>query len=422
MKRINSICINVCLLISTLLFVSCESKPKVNEIVKIKGDYLCISLTNYSKEINRLLQNGETVPADIDSLYGMSWLEGYVVDYVKKDIIMVGKIIQSRPTYHTEDLFVNFQNVFDSISSPFCSLDPIPENILKLNECLNNTTDNFETIIKNCQEAIGGQKIVVGGVPRNSRHAKIMIFADYDMKKISQGSLAGTGIRSCIDFALQDTINNDESGGTGSNMSRFWFHIKENNGGNVYPNYIENDGIVFINECPVVVLTEKQIADADGNLTDNADQVDESADLFAFEISSKFTDLANKSMIFAELENLFRLQACFKALKMKNEIELSGADLSSLSGFSLKPGINDLPETLPGLVNYRAFERTKPIPGGHSIEKQIYIAAGGVSQEMSISESNLLYTETIGKTSEIIINQRPNEESIVWTVNMNASN
>jgi hypothetical protein len=418
MKRPIYLWLFVGIMLLIILSLSCRRTYKNKQIVKIEGDYICISLNNYFHEVTGLIQSGSPVPAELDSLFGMSWLEGYVVDNENKDIILVGKSVRSRPTYHIEDLFVNFQNVFDSINSPYCSLDPIPENILNLNRCLTSQYTDFESAIKCCEEAIGGQRVVTGGVPRNSRHAKIMIFADYDMKKISQGLLKDTGVRSCIDFSAQDSAGKNESSEIGATMSRFWFHIKENNKYQVYPNYIENEGIVFINECPVVVLTEKQIADAEGNLKDNAQEVDKSAELFAAEMSSKFSDLTNRSAIFAELENLFRLQACFRALKMKNAVESSGIDLSCISTLSLKPGINDLPETLPGLINYKIYEKTTQNQDMRYIEQQLYIVAGGVSQEMTINESNLAYEKSIAGSGEIIITERPKKESIYWTANL----
>ena len=393
--------------------ITTESKSNRKPIVEMKGDYICISLNNYFQEVNRLIQSKKSVTADLDSLFGMSWMEGYVIDKQNRDIILIGKGIKSRPTYHTEDLIVNFQNVFRNENYPYCSLDPYPENIKKLNNCLNNQTCDFESTIKSCRDAIGGQKIVVGGVPRNSRHAKIMIFADYDMKKISQGLLENSGIRSCLDFSMQDTVIGNRHPEQESTMSRFWFHIKRNKGRLVYPTFNENEGIVLINECPVVVLTESQISDAEGNLKDNKREMDKSAELFAAEMSNKFADLANKKSIFAELENLFRLQACFKAIQIKNAISTSEIDLNYLDGFSLMPG-NDLPESLPGLINFKIREKSLRENGGRNILRHLYIVAGGVSQEMTITKSNLFYEESIRNFSDLVINSRPKPESIHW--------
>ena len=241
-----------------LLFAfSCDLVKNPSRVVNISGEYACMSVSGYFREINRILQAGETIPDELEKLNGLSWLAGYAIDPANNDIVLIGKNQASRPSYHAEDLIVNLQNVFDSVAAPYCSLDPIPKNIIRLNQCLSAKTSDFETAIKSCREAIGGQKVVVGGVPRNSRHAKIMIFADYDMKKLSQGLIKDAGIQSCIDFSVQDSVRRNNNPDLGSSMSRFWFHIKESSMLNNYPNFVENNGFVFINECPVVVLTEK---------------------------------------------------------------------------------------------------------------------------------------------------------------------
>lgn len=313
-----------------LLAVSCDMVKNPSRVVDISGEYTCMSLTGYFSELNRLVHAGEAIPDELEKLNGLSWLAGYAVDETNNDIVLIGKNQPTRPAYHAEDLIVNLQNVFDSTAAPYCSLDPIPENVLRLNQCLAAKTDDFESTIKACREAIGGQKVVVGGVPRNSCHARIMIYADYDMKKLSQGLIKDTGIRSCIDFSVQDSARRNNNPELGSSMSRFWFHIKESSMLSNYPNFVENNGFVLINECPVVVLTEKQISDEKGNLSDNKRGEDKTAEAFASEMSDKFSELTDKYEVFAELENMFRLQACLRAMKASEAIKEAGIDLNSL--------------------------------------------------------------------------------------------
>jgi len=402
-----------------LLFTfSCNLIKNPNRVVNISGEYACMSLAGYFREINLILQAGETIPDGLEKLNGLSWLAGYVVDQTNNDIVLIGKNESSRPGYHAEDLIVNLQNVFDSATAPYCSLDPIPENILRLNQCLNTKTGNFKTTVKSCREAIGGQKVVVGGVPRNSRPAKIMIYADYDMKKLSQGLIKDAGIQSCIDFSVQDSARRNNNPELGSSMSRFWFHIKESSMLNNYPNFVENNGFVFINECPVVVLTEKQISDEKGNLSDNKQDEDKSAEAFAKEMSGKFSELTKKYEVFAELENMFRLQACLRALKASESIKEAGIDLYRLSAFRLKQEDNDLPETLPGLVNYKIFEKITTTNEGKFIQSHLFLVAGGVSQEMKVKASNLFNDLSLSQMKSAVLQAKPKKETIFWTVTL----
>lgn len=392
-----------------LLWTSCSKNP-TKKIVQIKGNYICISLKNYMIAISEKASAHESLPPDFERFFGMSWIDGYVLDPKNDDIILVGKVIKDRPTYHSEDLLVNMHNVFDSTIAPYCSLDPKPENIRRLNKVLSNESADFETTIRNCKNAVGGQMVVVSGVPRNSRHAKIMIYADYEMKKLSQGLIHIPGIRSCIDISIS---NRRSSLQKGSSMSRFWFHIKENKDGMVYPNYIENEGIVFINECPVVVLTEKQESDAEGNTSDNASEEDADADTFAMDMSRNYGKIAETNVLFAELENLFRLQACLKSLKFKKVIFESKQDIITGASLNFLPG-EELPPSLPGLVNYKILEKEKKENGIILTNSQLYLVCGGVSQDMETMESNFINDNSISEYKKIIITSRPKINSISW--------
>jgi hypothetical protein len=375
------------------------------------GKFICISLNRFLVEINNNITNGKPIADDMNKMFGMSWLEGYVVDKENNDLIIVGRCLDSKPEYHAEDIIVNLQNVLDSIDAPFCSLDPNSTDILRFEKMINEINlDEFEKNIEAYKNAVGGQKVVVGGVPLNSRHAAIMIYADYDMKKISQGLLKVKGIRSGLDIS-EETSSDKRSNST--SMSRYWLHIKENTITKSYPTFNYNDGIVFINECPVVVLTEKQMIDAEGNLKDNKNVNDKNAQLFAEDMSNNYDTLAMQNKWFAELENIFRLQACFRALAFQDEINKSGIDISPVQKISLKSG-NELPESLPGLMNYRIVEKEKQLSDGVETMSHFYFVAGGVSQELKIKNGNMTLTKSIEKMNGMVVQSRPDKEAVKW--------
>lgn len=391
-----------------LMLTSCENLFDDGNVVNYNGKYICISLSHYVDDLYKRISSGETAPSGIDTLFGMSWIDGYIIDSKNKDIILVGEQKKGRPVYHSEDIFVNYQNVFGSAQPPYCSLDPGPENILQLNKYLAMKTNDVGEKIRNCRDAVGGQKVVIGGVPINSRMAKIMIYADYDMKKISQGLMKAPNISSTIDLSIADSTNTSS---TNASLSRFWLHIKEDEDNKIYPNYSENEGIVFINECPVVVLTEKQKIDTSGNLTDNDSEKDKIANSFAAEMSTHYSALASKNVLFAELENMFRLQACLKAMKFKGAMESSGINLSKIYGLKLAKG-NELPASLPGLINYKLLQKNSHA----EIGTMFFIVAGGVSEEMKVTDENLRAddSELLLKSGKIIIDARPNANSNYW--------
>jgi hypothetical protein len=270
--------------------------------------------------------------------------------------------------------------------------------------------DDFEKNIDIYKSAVGVQKVVVGGVPLNSRHAAIMIYADYDMKKISQGLLKVDGIRSSLDIALE---NNSDRMKSSSSMSRYWLHIKEDKIAKSYPSFNYNEGIVIINECPVVVLTERQMIDDEGNLKDNKQVSDGNAGVFAEEMSENYDTLTAQNHWFAELENIFRLQACFRAMSFKNEIENSGIDIFTIQNIRLQQG-NELPPALPGLMNYKITEKEKETKDGIETLSHFYFVAGGVSQEINIKKGSLTLIKSLEKVNRLVVESRPDKEAIQW--------
>ncbi len=407
--------IPIALIVITFGILTLNScRHALKNIVKYKGNYICISLNQYLIEINKLAETRSKIPSDIGNLFGMSWLVGYVVDTKNKDIILIGEDKEGRPPYNSQDIFINLQNVFDSASSPICSLDPNPVNIEKFDQYLATQTDDYEKRINNSKSLIGGQKVVTGGVPANSRHAYIMIYADYDMKKISQGFLSIPGVHSTIEFSEKENPNFSSAH---ASMSRYWLHIKKSEGNQTYPNFNENDGIVFINECPVVVLTEKEKIDADGNLKDDISDKDKIATSFAAEMSSNYSRIASKDPLFAELENMFRLQACLKAIKFKQAFLAASIDESKWERLRLLDG-NDLPDSLTGLVNYRKISKNVYRNKEEGVETRFFIVAGGVSQEMKINKTNIYRNSYIRNFTKNIINSRPDSQSIYWNVHL----
>jgi hypothetical protein len=350
-------------------------------------------------------------------MFGMSWLEGYVIDKENKDIVIVGKCLDSKPVYHAEDIIINLQNVLDSSTAPYCSLDPNAADILKFSKMIDESNlEEFEKNVDTYKNAVGEQKVVVGGVPLNSRHAAIMIYADYDMKKISQGLLKVNGIRSSLDIAFEKSSDKSRNS---SSMSRYWLHIKEDKIGKSFPNFNYSEGIVFINECPVVVLTERQMIDAEGNLKDNKQVSDGNAGIFAKEMSENYDTLTVQNHWFAELENIFRLQACFRALAFKNEIANSGIDISPARNIRLESG-NELPPALPGLMNYLITEKEKETKDGIETLSHFYFVAGGVSQELKVENRNMVLSKTMDKIYTLVKNSRPDRESVQWELTVEA--
>lgn len=356
---------------------------------------------------------------DVETLSGIGWIEGFVVDRENRDVILIGRYSPEWPALHLDDLVVSMRNVWNRDSHPYCSLDPRPQDVLKLNQLASQagivtTVDQMYSFFRRIKEVWGSQSVVVGGVPRNSRHAHVMIDADYHMKKVSQGLVQLSGIRSCIDIILDEAKRQIDKTGQipplGMSMSRFWFHV-----GKDEPTYQESEGIICLDRCSVVALTEKQRSTVDGALYDS-DEDDPHASAFAQELSDRFQKAATLVPEYANLENLFRLSAVLRAMLFRDAADRARLDL----GFFLKDykfqSETAMPPSLTGLANSKEVQGQLR-QGGFLYQYVLFpMACGGVSMEITIDRRNFAKMKQVqmDKLRNSVISARPSIETLSW--------
>ncbi|MCK4302689.1 MAG: DUF1598 domain-containing protein, partial [Candidatus Eisenbacteria sp.] len=242
------------------------------------------------------------------------------------------------------------------------------------------------------QQAIGPQDVVVGGVSKSSRWSRIMIFADYEMKRISQGLRDVDGVRSHLEMSLTNSMNRIAEGDTPESegkMSRFWFHLAED------PTFLESEGILFLRNCEVVVLTERQCATADGRLFDGGGD-DKCAQAWAKQFS--IDRVAEDVPECAQLEALYRLLAVARAMELKGAAQQVGLDLSFLTDQYQSQSDRPLPNSLPGLANAASDQYVDD--SENYIYTQAAIVCGGVSMETNVRLENILRSEKTGALLE----------------------
>jgi hypothetical protein len=285
---------------------------------------LAVSLKSLAKATMSGPAKKDAQCRDSQALAGLGWLEGYVLDPENADIILVGRRNPSRPHLHLDDLVAGMRSMWGGHDYPYCSLDPKADDVRRLNLLLTGESGvtSLQQIRKLCEQvrqACGGQNVVVGGVPRNSRHAHVMVDADYHMKKVAQGHAHIPGIMSMIDRPLNEAIAAIRAGNSPPaaqiSMARFWFHFADG-----HPTFRESEDIVWLDKASVVLLTERQRAAADGTLYDVPGD-DPYTRGFAQDFSARLDDAAATASVYADLENLFRLQALLAAMHFRRAAE-----------------------------------------------------------------------------------------------------
>ena len=389
------------------------SKTSLGQNPFMVDDQFCLSLKALANEAKK-----KTLRSEVINLAGVGWLDGYVIDPPNQDIILIGRRSSKRPPLHLDDLVVNFNAIWNGRSFPYCSLDPRPEDVANMNKVLSGSgtmtsLEQMRRLYSRIKETWGPQMVVVGGVPKNSRHARTMIFADYHMKKLSQALVNVAGIPSYLELSLKEARESAERGkmkNVGMSMSRFWFHIAKG-----HPTFRESDGIIWLDQCSVAVLTERQRSTADGKLYDSGED-DPNARAFAGILSDRFQQATMLVPEYAELENLFRLTALLQAMYFRSAPQISKLDLNfylSEFGSQVEP---PMPLSLPGLVNSKE-ERVNLTQGNYQYQYVFFpIVCGGVSMEIPLSQGQFTrtYQANLNQLRMLVLKSRPSNNALWW--------
>jgi len=394
----------------------------------VETEYICVSLRALEKKIQANLANRAKLQQRYQQVGGISRIDGFITvnEPDDRDVILVGRKLTKRPTLHLDDLLVNMRCVGRG-SCPYCSLDPLPKHIRKLNDVFRQSSgsqDDSDDLFKKVKDAIGPQQVVVGGVPKNSRHAHIMIDADYHMKKVSQGLLKLPNVKSSLDIsrekAKQYIRNGQAIPPSRPSMSRFWFHVQHGR-----PTFQEADGIVWLDDCQVVILTEKQATTSSGELYDVKED-DPIATAFADNLSQEFSNLTTSVPVYADLENLFRLRALLLAMRHRQALSILITDFNAYLRKYQYLGETPMKPSLPGLANQEKFEHSTQTKLEHSIQTQtlilIWLTCGGVSMDMPVTNDSF-HKDQKGWLSRFrtkALLARPSQDEAIWEVRASA--
>ncbi len=161
-----------------------------------------ISLRRLDAAIQRCLDSGEDLPDDIRYLAGMQRIQYVFVVPERNDIILAGPgegwtvdkrgfvvgVTTGRPVLLLDDLLVALrsagQNSREVIS---CSIDPTADGLQRLREHVAGlrTIGDPKQTAAGVERTLGKQQISITGVPATSHFARVLVAADYRMKRLA---------------------------------------------------------------------------------------------------------------------------------------------------------------------------------------------------------------------------------------------
>jgi len=356
-----------------------------------------LSLRVLQARLKAAVAQGER-PREVMELAGITCITGYTVDERTRDLIVLGEVERGAAALHVDDLAVAFRSAWLKYADrrghtiyyqdPGCSIDPDPAVVQQLSE-LAQIEVSDQTMDQWCDICDQPQQVRVMGVPFDSRFARVMVDADYLMKRLADGSVQvqAPGFASLGDIAYARISNELDAGRTPReeriSLNRFWFYPGK-------AQFRERDGVTEIEHCPVTLLTEEQHLTAEG-LT-GLRRPDPEALRFVQGFSAHYHDIARARPIYQELEGLFRMAALAKLVKYDG----AQVDLDYLMNRYSVPAVK-VARTLPGVSRVQTIERKRTIEGGYETLRMWLPSCGGVNMGYKIGPDN--YQRTTPRSS-----------------------
>jgi len=362
---------------------------------------------------------------------GITTLMGYVADRPGGDVVLVGRAEGGREAIRIDDFVVALRNAYYAYAekkdntimyaAPTCSIDPDPavltrladigEQILGSNPSEERIRTMLETWRTICREP---QTVQVLGVPRNTNFARIMLEADYELKKLVDGSERADvpGFASLTEMILSQCENDYRAGKrisvTPSMLNRFWFS----------PGLVrvrDDGGSALIDTCGVRLLTEEELLSGQGRLKQTG-KSGEAAEKFARKFEEVYNEIAAKRPAYRRLEGLYRLVLMARVMHLKDAFGDAHFDLSYLlERFPLLEV--EVGATVPGWPHYDEREVRVKVEGGYRIGQFRIPSCGGVSMDIRPERGTALGRDREGKVERVAkaaLAARPSPEGLVW--------
>ena len=271
-----------------------------------------VSLKAIEKALSEGGANLETLPDEIKYLAGLQRIQYVFADPDNHDIILAGPaegwkvgpsgdvvgLTTNQPVVMLADLVVALQTVEAARTEGLtCSIDPTAEGRKNLDILFARTRMFSPELLPAVQSALGPQAITLTGVPEDSHLARVLVAADYHLKRISMGIDPSPvkGIPNFLELVSR-------SGRTPTNMMpRWWMACAYE------PLVMSADGLSWEIKGPgVKVLTEDELISKDGKVTGTG-RTSKIAENLATAFNTNMETLSAREPVFGGLRNVMDL-------------------------------------------------------------------------------------------------------------------
>jgi hypothetical protein len=295
-----------------------------------------ISLRGLEAAIAEHQKAGTPLTDEIRYLGGLQRIQ-YVFVYPERgDIVIAGPaegwklnalgeavgVSTDQPVLLLDDLLVALRSTKAAqVSGISCSIDPSNDGLARsaaLIKRLTNPGDNIQPILDQLEEAVGPQTITVKGVPTTSHFARVLVAADYRMKRIAMG------FEQSPIHELPSYLSMVKSARGANMFPRWWLEPK-------FDAIVgDADGLAFeFRDIGVKAMTEDQFLDANGQrrATGKSDGL---ARKWSDLMTAHYEELSQRDAIFGQLRNCIDMAVLAALIAKENLPEKSGWNMSLL--------------------------------------------------------------------------------------------
>lgn len=348
-----------------------------------------VSLNRLEEAYTAAKKAGQALPTDLTQLAGLQQIDYLFVLPESRDLVIAGPaegcvpdaigrmvgVESGRPALNLEDFCVIWRTL---ATAPVvgCSIDPEPARLAQLQKFLaqNSTAATINVVEQRFQMMpviLGPQNVSVTGVPADSHAGAVLVEADWRMKRISLGleNHRVKGLRSHLDMLTT----------AGGNSMQRWYFVP------LYDELVKSqDGMTFaFRGQRAQLVSQEELTDASGTRSE-APTTRLSTTAFAKQFTKRFPDLAARSPVFAELQNLVDWTLVASLIRRDGLAEKVGWSVEVFSD----PLQSDYthgaaPRTVASLVNAKRAGNTVIglVGGGVSIGQKRLLDAGAWQAE-----------------------------------------
>ncbi len=317
-----------------------------------------VSLGRVAAALAAAAKGEAPLPAEVLFLGGLERITHVFVDPEGRDIILAGpadamavdaagNVVAARsgrPLLQLEDLIVAMRAIDRARDGGMrCSIDPTPEGVARVQQFLKTQVaiGDPDATLRRMEDLLGPQQVSVGGVPADSRFARVLVAADYRLKRLGMG-LEPSGVTGLPSYVSMLPA----SAPAAATMPRFWLEASYD------PIARDADELAWrITGRRMTCLTESDLFGRDGARR-GAGGADPTATRWCEMFSRHYDDLAAKQPVFAELVNCVDLAVVAALIHGRQLDRRANLDLALLlDPAAVRVPSYDAPATVPTVAS-----------------------------------------------------------------------